>query len=71
MKFFVIHIQVFNPHPLPKGQLGDYCDGEQFQSHPLFSADPHALQIILYYDDLEVCNPIGSYSKVHKLGTLF
>lgn len=71
MKFIVIPIQVFNPHSLPKGQLGDYCDGEQFRSHPIFSADPHALQIILYYDDLEVCNPIGSYSKVHKLGMLY
>lgn len=48
--------------------MGDYCDGHQFKHHPLFSEDPCALQIFLYYDDLEVCNPLGSKTKVHKLG---
>lgn len=38
--------------------------------HPLFSCDPHALQIIAYYDELEVVNPLGSHVKVHKLGVL-
>ena len=38
------------------GLLGDYCNGKQFKSHPLFSADPYALQINLYYDEVEVCN---------------
>ena len=42
--------------------LGDYCDGS------LFSVEPHALQIMLYFDDLEVCNHLGSSSKVQKLG---
>lgn len=60
--------QIFNPHSLRGGLYGDYCDGKQFKAHPLFSIDPHALQIILYYDDVEMCNPIGSYTKVHKLG---
>ena len=67
----MLHIQIFNPHHLPEGQYGDYCDGKQFKAHPLFSVDPYALQIILYYDDCEVCNPIGSYAKVHKLGKWF
>ena len=48
--------------------LGDYCDGSLFQTHPLFSVEPHALQIMLYFDELEVCNPLGSSAKVHKLG---
>ena len=48
--------------------LGDYCDGSLFQKHPIFSVEPHALQIMLYFDDLEVCNPLGSSAKVHKLG---
>lgn len=29
---------------------------------------PQALQIIMYHDDVEVCNPLGSYRGVHKLG---
>ena len=33
--------------------------------------DPCALQLTLYYDDLEVCNPLGSKAKIHKLGTYY
>ena len=33
--------------------------------------DPCALQLTLYYDDLEVCNPFGSKAKIHKLGTYY
>ena len=46
--------------------LGDYCDGELFATSELFQDDPCALQIQLYYDELELCNPLGS--KKHKLG---
>ena len=48
--------------------LHDFCDGQEYREHPLFSSDPSALQIIAYYDDIEVCNPLGSSSKKHKLG---
>ncbi len=59
---------MFNSHQLESGKLGDYCDGEQFRSHPLFQKDACALQVTLYYDDVEVCNPLGSKAKIHKLG---
>ena len=49
--------------------MGDYCDGELFKSHGLFAEHPHAFQILLYYDDLEVCNVVGSKAKIHKLST--
>lgn len=48
--------------------LGDYCDGTDFQQHPLFSSSHHSIQINLYFDDAEVCNPLGSKAKVHKIG---
>ena len=51
--------------------LSDYCDGKCFCEHPLFSVDPVALQLILYYDELELCNPLGSRRKKHKIGALF
>ena len=51
--------------------LSDYCDGKCFDQHPLFSADPVALQLILYHDELELCNPLGSRRKKHKIGVLF
>lgn len=46
----------------------DYCDGDEFKRHPLFSSQPHAIQIIMYYDDVEICNPLGSRRTKHKLG---
>ena len=46
----------------------DFCDGEVFNEHPLFSTDSDALQIVMYYDDVETANPLGSYRGKHKLG---
>lgn len=57
-----------NPHNRNDGLKSDYCDGEQFRHHPLFSTDPCALQLLLYFDELEVCNPLGSRANKHKLG---
>ena len=31
--------------------MKDYCDGIQYKEHLLF---PHALQIMLYYDEVEM-----------------
>ena len=61
-------IQVENGHKTSSGTLEDFCDGEVFTSHPLFSCHCNALQILLYFDELEVCNPLGSKAKIHKLG---
>ena len=47
------------------------CDGSQFKSHPLCKNDKNALQIVAYYNELEVCNPLGAAAKVHKLGLVF
>ena len=40
------------------------CDGEVFKEHPLFSTDSNALQIVIYYDDVETANTLGSYRRV-------
>ena len=49
------------------GLIEDYCDGNRFKSHPLFSKDPRALQIIAFFDELELCNPLGTHVKKRKL----
>lgn len=48
--------------------LTDICDGTVFQNHELFSNDPAALQILLYFDNINLSNPLTN--KVHKI-TLF
>ena len=48
--------------------MADYCDGQQYKDHPLFQTDQYALQLFLYYDDIEAVNPLGSSATIHKLG---
>ena len=64
----VIFLQVCQPHTNRCGYLEDFCDGLMLKEHPLFQLDKEALQIFLYYDDVEMCNPLGSKKTVHKLG---
>ena len=59
-----------NPHQRLDDKLEDFCDGELFINHPIFSVDPCALQIIAYFDELEVCNPLGTHTKLYKLGII-
>ena len=55
----------------------DFCDGEVLQSHPgLGRASDRSdgtvrLAFILYYDDLEVVNPLGAFHGTHKLGMFY
>lgn len=38
-----------------------------YKEHPLFSCHNDALQLIIYTDEVEVVNPLGSYRGLHKL----
>ena len=42
-----------------------YEDGSNFKSSHLFKRHPRGLQIISYIDEVQMCNPIGTYS--HKV----
>ena len=57
--------------PSKTGMYQDINDGLYFQNHPLFSQHRHALQILLYYDDFETANPLGSKKGIHKLGCVY
>ena len=52
------------------GIMEDVCDAKCFSEHPLFSSDPLALQLIMFYDELELCNPLGTHVKKHKLAVV-
>lgn len=66
-----IIIQVFQSHTRSDNYLADFCDGSLFNNHSFFQAHPDALQLIMYFDEIEVCNPLGSHAGVHKLGNMF
>ncbi|XP_028417997.1 uncharacterized protein LOC114542721 [Dendronephthya gigantea] len=49
------------------GVLYDVHDGLLYQSDHYFDEHENTLCIVLYHDELEVCNPLGSNAGVHKL----
>ena len=55
-------------HGRSDDMIGDVCDGDLFRSHPLYQEHADALQLLAYFDEIEVCNPLGSHSGIHKLG---
>ena len=63
-------MQVLKQHHRSSDLIIDYCDGELYNSHELFCHDNSALQLIAYFDEVEVCNPLGGQSGIHKLGKL-
>lgn len=63
LKFKVLH-----SHQRSDNLLADYCDGELFKSHELFGCHESAIQIIMYFDEVEICNPLGGHNGIHKLG---
>lgn len=60
--------QVKNGHSSSRNVMQDFCDGSNFQSSLLYAEKPNALQILLYFDELEVCDPLSSKASIHKLG---
>eukprot|EP00732_Lithocolla_globosa_P000883 Lithocolla_globosa_v1_NODE_348_length_4377_cov_5.707610.p1 type:complete len:846 gc:universal NODE_348_length_4377_cov_5.707610:2769-232(-) len=51
------------------GKIRDICDGTNFRSHPLFSQKKDAAQVMLYFDEFTVTNPVSN--KVHKMGMFY
>lgn len=50
------------------GVYSSFLDGALAETHPIFSQDPNALQIILYYDDISLT---ASRAKRNKLGMFY
>lgn len=49
------------------GQYMSYCDGSYYQENQLLSAEGQNLSILLYIDDFEIANPLGTSKKMHKV----
>ena len=57
-----------NPKPqCQEGILYDICDGRCCKMNKILQDHPNALLIILYHDEVEVCNPLGSHTSKHKV----
>ena len=65
---YIYLIQVIQGHQRTNTIIEDYCDSVVAQSQPLFGQDKKCIQMLLYFDEVELYNPLGSSRKIHKLG---
>ncbi|CAC5388564.1 unnamed protein product [Mytilus coruscus] len=62
---------IINDHQSGENNLRDFCDGDLYKNHELFSSDHTALQIIFYFDEFTASNPIGHKVKNFKIGAFY
>ena len=55
------------PTIVEDGVYYDICDGSIYQTDQYFKDNPEALILVLYHDEVEICNPLGSHATIHKL----
>lgn len=53
------------------GRIQSFIDCEMFKNSNYYSEHPNALRVNLYYDEIEVVNPIGSKTGIYKLGMFY
>ncbi|CAC5426219.1 unnamed protein product [Mytilus coruscus] len=58
-------------HKSNDGVLRDYCDGNSYNSNPLFRDDHKALQVTLFFDEFTATNPLGHQIKNYKIGGFY
>lgn len=50
---------------------GNLCDGTIWKSIRKNYGDQVVIPLFLYYDDFETANPLGTATKIHKVGALY
>ena len=56
-----------DPHYYEEDVIKDVRDGSCFQSNKFFTENPEAVPLLLFIDELEVCNPLGAGKTKHKI----
>lgn len=65
MRYHILH-----ESPSSHG-YSSYIDGSEFKNNVFLQKYPNSLRLSLYYDDVEVTNPIGSKRGFHKVGLFY
>ena len=60
-----IHREVYKVYHPSSTRYSRYEDGENYRLNPFFQQHPNALQIHLYFDEVQMCNAMSSYN--HKV----
>ena len=62
-----VALEISRSNKSTDGLLRDFCDGTACRDH-VELCNPGTLQLIAYFDEIEICNPLGSSAKKHKVG---
>lgn len=54
-----------------KKKISSLQDGKNFKENPFFAVDEPRIALILYVDDFEVCNPLGTSRKKHTITAVY
>lgn len=54
-------------HCISSGHYSSFHDGSHFKENTFLSGEELRLSLLLYSDDFEICNPLGTSRKKHKV----
>ena len=66
-----MHQKRTNPYKAEEGVVKDVRDGSNFRNNSYFVNNPDSVPLLLFQDELEVCNPIGSGKCKHKINVTY
>ena len=52
-------------------QLASFRDGKYFKQNEFHANEEFSISLILYVDDFEICNPLGTSRKKHKVTAVY
>jgi len=62
---------VQSENPNNKGLISSFVDGQHYRNNAFYHDCDLVLRLLLYYDELEIANPLGSKTGIHKIGAFY
>lgn len=70
-QLYVQHNLSQEKHICVQGEYNYFCCGEAYKKNELYKSNPGSLQIQIATDDFEVCSPLQSKTKIHKICAVY
>lgn len=58
-------------HKCQENVYQNFCCGQVYKSLDFFRINPNAIQLQIAVDDIEICDPLGSKSNLHKICAVY
>ena len=56
---------------IDRSRISDFTCGKYFNEHSYFQGNRSLIRLHFYFDQLEVCNPLGSFKSKNKLACFY